>query len=175
MAGPETVGDVRLGEGTCCGPGVRLLAGSSGHIAIGRRCNLKAGVVIACYGGTVILGDRVSVGEYTVIYGHGGVIVGAAVAIGPHCTISSQEHIAGSKLALRFSGEGLAQTRIEAGAIVSANCVITAGVKIGSRTLVGAGSVVTEHLPDLVVAFGVPCKVRHVFGENPLYGYPHVG
>jgi len=77
----ETEGDVRIGI-THNVASVRLLAGASGHIIIGRRCNLKAGVVINCYGGVVTLGDRVSVGEYTVIYGHGSVTIDDAVAIG---------------------------------------------------------------------------------------------
>jgi acetyltransferase-like isoleucine patch superfamily enzyme len=167
----ETEGDVRIGENTQCGPGVRLLAGASGHIIIGRRCNLKAGVVINCYGGVVTLGDRVSVGEYTVIYGHGSVTIDDAVAIGPHCAISSQEHIVGSMVALRFAGERHARTHIEFGAIVSANCMVTAGVTIGNRTLVGAGSVVTRSLPPQTVAFGVPCKVIQEVSQDPMYGY----
>jgi acetyltransferase-like isoleucine patch superfamily enzyme len=167
---PDIEGDVQLGNGTLCGPGVRLLAGKMGRILVGQRCNLKSGVVIVCYGGTVALGNRVSVGEYSVIYGHGGITIADAVAIGPHCVISSQEHIVGSEIALRFSGERLTQTRIDFGAIVSAHCVVTAGVVIGTRTLVGAGSVVTDSLPACAVAFGVPCKVRHIVGKSPLYG-----
>ena len=171
----EIEGDVQIGDNTQCAPGVRLLAGAKGQIIIGRRCNLKAGVVINCYGGVVTLGDRVSVGEYTVIYGHGSVIIDDAVAIGPHCAISSQEHIVGSMVALRFAGELHARTHIEFGAIVSANCMVTAGVTIGSRTLVGAGSVVTRPLPPRSVAFGVPCRVSHEVGQDPLYGYSPLG
>ena len=170
MVNPEIEGDVLVGANTRCGPGVRLLAGTIGRIIIGQRCNFKSGVVIACYGGTVTIGNRVSIGEYTVIYGHGGVTIGDAVAIAPHCAISSQEHIVGSHIALRFSGERLAETRIECGAIVSAHCVVTAGIRIGARTLVGAGSVVTDSLPAGVVAFGTPCKIRERIRENPLYG-----
>ena len=33
------------------------------------------------------------------------------------------------------------------------------GVKIGSNTIIGAGSVVTRDIPDNVVAWGSPCKV----------------
>jgi maltose O-acetyltransferase len=32
-------------------------------------------------------------------------------------------------------------------------------VKIGSKTVIGAGSVVTNDIPDVVVAAGNPCRV----------------
>ena len=37
--------------------------------------------------------------------------------------------------------------------------LILAGVRIGSRTVIGAGSVVTRDVPDGVFAAGNPCRV----------------
>lgn len=42
---------------------------------------------------------------------------------------------------------------------IGGNAVILPGVKIGSNTVIGAGSVVTKDIPDWVVAGGNPCKV----------------
>jgi acetyltransferase-like isoleucine patch superfamily enzyme len=42
---------------------------------------------------------------------------------------------------------------------IGANCVITAGVKLGKHSIVGAGSVVTKDIPDYSVAVGNPAKV----------------
>jgi acetyltransferase-like isoleucine patch superfamily enzyme len=39
------------------------------------------------------------------------------------------------------------------------NCVITSGVTIGDRCVVGANSVVTRDLPPGVIAAGSPAKV----------------
>jgi acetyltransferase-like isoleucine patch superfamily enzyme len=39
------------------------------------------------------------------------------------------------------------------------NCVVTGGVTIGERTVVGANSVVTKDLPPRVIAAGAPAKV----------------
>ena len=36
---------------------------------------------------------------------------------------------------------------------------ILAGVRIGSRAVIGAGSVVTRDIPDGVLAAGNPCRV----------------
>lgn len=47
------------------------------------------------------------------------------------------------------------------------NCVVLPGVKIGSNTVIGAGSVVTKDIPDNVVAVGNPCRVlRNITGAD---------
>lgn len=42
---------------------------------------------------------------------------------------------------------------------IGGNVVILPGIKIGSNTVIGAGSVVTKDIPDWVVAGGNPCRV----------------
>ena len=43
------------------------------------------------------------------------------------------------------------------------------GVKIGSRSVIGAGSVVTKDIPEDVFAAGNPCKIiRTIAEENSL-------
>ncbi|HJV84967.1 MAG TPA: sugar O-acetyltransferase [Noviherbaspirillum sp.] len=42
---------------------------------------------------------------------------------------------------------------------VGGGALILAGVHIGSRTIIGAGSVVTRDIPDGVLAAGNPCRV----------------
>jgi maltose O-acetyltransferase len=42
---------------------------------------------------------------------------------------------------------------------VGGAALILPGVRIGSRTVVGAGSVVTRDVPDAVFAAGNPCRV----------------
>lgn len=54
----------------------------------------------------------------------------------------------------------LSAPRFENGARVGSGSVILAGVTIGERALVGAGSVVTRDIPAGSVAYGVPARVR---------------
>lgn len=42
---------------------------------------------------------------------------------------------------------------------IGGNSVICPGVHIGNNVVIGAGSVVTKDIPDMVVAAGNPCKV----------------
>jgi acetyltransferase-like isoleucine patch superfamily enzyme len=39
------------------------------------------------------------------------------------------------------------------------NCVVTSGVEIGERSVIGANSVVTRDVPPRVIAAGNPAKV----------------
>jgi maltose O-acetyltransferase len=50
---------------------------------------------------------------------------------------------------------------------IGGGALILPGVRIGSRTVVGAGSVVTRDLPDDVLAAGNPCRIlRDISNEN---------
>jgi maltose O-acetyltransferase len=48
---------------------------------------------------------------------------------------------------------------------VGGGALILAGVKVGSRTVIGAGSVVTRNLPDGVFAAGNPCRIIRAVDE----------
>jgi len=48
---------------------------------------------------------------------------------------------------------------IKNGAVVSVGCIIIAGVTIGENSIVGAGSVVTQDVPDYCVVVGNPARV----------------
>ncbi len=55
--------------------------------------------------------------------------------------------------------------KMKADTVIGDNCfigihtIILPGVKIGSQTVIGAGSVVTKDIPDHCIAAGNPCKV----------------
>jgi acetyltransferase-like isoleucine patch superfamily enzyme len=48
---------------------------------------------------------------------------------------------------------------IKKGAVISVGCIIIAGVTIGENSIVGAGSVVTQDIPDYCIAVGNPARV----------------
>jgi acetyltransferase-like isoleucine patch superfamily enzyme len=66
-----------------------------------------------------------------------------------------------------FTSKG--PTRVGDNVWCGANVVITTGVTVGERSVVGANSVVTNDIPPFSIAAGVPAKVlRQVeYGERP--------
>ena len=55
---------------------------------------------------------------------------------------------------------------------IGGNTIILPGVHIGSNTVIGAGSVVTKHIPDWVVAAGNPCRViKKITEDDKKYYY----
>lgn len=53
---------------------------------------------------------------------------------------------------------------------IGGNSIVLPGVKIGSNSVIGAGSVVTGDIPDWVVAAGNPCRViREITEEDREY------
>lgn len=112
--------------------------------------------------GPVLLGNRVRVGIGSVIIGP--VTMGNGAGLGQHVFVSGFNH--GYKDGSKNSSIqplDIKPVVIEDDAHIGANSVITAGVTIGTRTQIGAGSVVTKSIPPFSIAVGNPCKVIKQF------------
>jgi sugar O-acyltransferase (sialic acid O-acetyltransferase NeuD family) len=103
---------------------------------LGIGCLINSKVSIAAQ---TIIKNYVSINRHTSIGHH--TIIEDYVSINPGCNIAGHCHI----------GEG---TTIGIGS------QILDGITIGKNTIIGAGSVVTRDIPDGVVAWGSPCKIK---------------
>jgi len=87
------------------------------------------------------------------------IILGDNLLMGPGVKIFSANH--GHELGIPMTY----QKRVEADVIIGdnvwlgSNTIILSGVKIGSGTIVAAGSVVSKDLPENVIAGGIPAKI----------------
>ena len=94
------------------------------------------------------------------------VTIGDHVFIGPNVGIYTAIHPLDPKT--RSTGlERAEPVRIGDDVWIGGGAQILPGVTIGSRSVIGAGSVVTRDIPDDVVAAGNPCRViRSLKGEQ---------
>jgi acetyltransferase-like isoleucine patch superfamily enzyme len=149
--------------------GVLLLTGLKGNLTVSNSCQLSKGVVINCYGGSVAIDKNTFLGEYVVIYGHGGVTIGSNTLIAMHtCIVSSNHTIPAQNELIRYKPDILLPVKIGSDVWIGAGCKILGGVTIGNGCVVGAGSVVTRDLPPYSISVGNPAKIikyRHPINE----------
>jgi acetyltransferase-like isoleucine patch superfamily enzyme len=154
---------VRLGRGARIAPNVETQLGTpAGSIELGPTCQLERGVVLHAYSGSIRCGENVHFGPYSVVYGHGGVEIGAHTLIAMHCCIVAANHtVPPPGELIRFKPDVPLPIKIGADVWLGAGVKVLGGVTIGNGCIVGAGAVVTHDLPPNVVAHGVPAYTVH--------------
>lgn len=109
------------------------------------------------YGTNIELGQRVFFNFNCVVLDVCRVRIGDYTLFGPGVQILTPVHPMNAEL--RRREEYGKPIEIGADVWVGGAALILAGVRIGRRTVIGAGSVVTRDLPDGVFAAGNPCRV----------------
>jgi maltose O-acetyltransferase len=109
------------------------------------------------YGTNIRLGERVFFNFNCVILDVCQVDIGDFTLFGPTVQIYTATHPLQADL--RRQQEFGKPIRIGTDVWVGGGAIICPGVTIGSKSVIGAGSVVTRDLPDGVFAAGNPCRV----------------
>ncbi len=109
------------------------------------------------YGSNIHLGKRVFFNFNCVVLDVCQVTIGDYTLFGPAVQIYTAMHPMNAEL--RRQQEFAKPIEIGGDVWVGGGAIICPGVKIGSRSVIGAGSVVTRDIPDGVFAAGNPCRV----------------
>jgi maltose O-acetyltransferase len=109
------------------------------------------------YGSNIHLGTRVFFNFNCTVLDVCEVHIGDYTLFGPGVQILTPLHPFNSDL--RRTQEYGKPIEIGADVWVGGGALILAGVRIGSRAIIGAGSVVTRDVPEGVLAAGNPCRV----------------
>jgi acetyltransferase-like isoleucine patch superfamily enzyme len=163
---------IRLGHGAYLDQGVYIHACPSG-VEIGPGTLVMHGAVLHVYNfrdlpkAGIKIGSDSLIGEYNVIRGQGGVIIGDRVYTSPLVQILAVNHVfddpARPFVEQGITAEGIA---IEDDVWIGAGAIVTDGVRIGQGAVVAAGAVVTEDVPPHTVVAGVPARVvREITGQ----------
>lgn len=133
-------GRLELGPQVHLEPGVWITCPGEARIRIGGGTFLNLGVQVAAV-------ERVEIGEHCMFAN------GCFVTDGNHRFDDPDEPVPWQG----FSTKG--PTRIGDNVWCGANVVVTSGVTIGERCVIGANSVVTTDLPPFSIAAGAPARV----------------
>ena len=109
------------------------------------------------YGSHIHLGKRVFFNFNCIVLDVCAVRVGDFTLFGPAVQIYTATHPLEAEL--RRTREFAKPVNIGSDVWVGGGAIICPGVTIGSRSVIGAGSVVTRDIPDDVFAAGNPCRV----------------
>jgi maltose O-acetyltransferase len=115
------------------------------------------------YGSNIYLGERVFFNFNCVVLDVCPVRIGDFTLFGPAVQIYTPLHPFNA--AQRRREEFGKPVDIGSDVWVGGGAIILPGVRIGSRTVIGAGSVVTRDVPDDVFAAGNPCRVIREIAE----------
>ena len=133
-------GRLEIGEGTLLEPHVWLTAPDEARIRIGEQSFLNIGVMVASV-------EHVEIGDHCMFAN------GCFVTDGAHRFDDPDRPVPWQG----FTTKG--PTIVGDNVWCGANVVITSGVTVGERCVIGANSVVTRDLPPHSIAAGSPAKV----------------
>lgn len=119
------------------------------------------------YGSNIELGERVFFNFNCVVLDVAKVAVGDYTLFGPAVQIYTATHPFDAQL--RRRQEFAKPIEIGSDVWIGGGAIVCPGARIGSRSVIGAGSVVTRDIPDDVFAAGNPCRViRPITPEDRL-------
>ena len=135
----------QIGEGTKIWHFSHIMTGC----VIGTNCNIGQNVVISP---EVVLGNNVKVQNNVSVYT--GVICEDDVFLGPSCVFTN---VTNPRRAVNRKSQ-YARTHVGKGATIGANATVVCGHDIGAYAFIGAGAVVTKHVPDYALLVGNPAR-----------------
>jgi acetyltransferase-like isoleucine patch superfamily enzyme len=105
----------------------------------------------------IVVGDDFYLNVFCVLLGD--IEFGDHVQIGPHTVMWGRDHGMELGTPMRQQPHRKAPIRVGEDVWIGASCVILKGVTIGSGAVVGAGSVVTQDVPERAIVAGNPARV----------------
>jgi bifunctional UDP-N-acetylglucosamine pyrophosphorylase/glucosamine-1-phosphate N-acetyltransferase len=163
-------GKTRIGTGTRIGPYAIIR-----DTQVGERCRVEGSVL---EGAT--LEDDVRIGPYShlrpgaylergVEMGNFGEVKNARLGKGTKmhhfsyigdAQVGQRVNIGAGTITLNYDGVSKHRTEIGDDAFIGSDSLLRAPIRIGARSVTGAGSVVTKDVPDDMLAVGVPARIR---------------
>jgi acetyltransferase-like isoleucine patch superfamily enzyme len=154
---------VELGENVNISPEARIHP-RDGQITVGSGSTVAAGAVLQ---GNIRIGENCSVQLNSILVGYGNrdqpdgrIEIGNNVRIAPNVQLMGGNHVI-DRTDIPICKQGLVHKPIfiEDDVWIAGRVVVTAGVRVGTGSVIAAGAVVTRDVPPWSIVAGVPAKV----------------
>ena len=111
---------------------------------------------------SAVIGKNVGIGAGTMVLG--GVVINTGTSIGRHCIINTSSSIDHHNKISDFvhiapGTHTGGNVEIKEGTLLGIGTSVIPGIKIGKWSIIGAGTVVIEEVPDYATVVGVPGRV----------------
>lgn len=130
---------------------------------MGQGSLLRAGAMILPAGGAVHIGKRVTINQYVILNGEGGINIGDDVMVAAFVSVFAGSHRF-DRVDIPMRDQGMTEGKgveIQSDVWIGAHSVILDGVKIGRGAIIGAGAVVTQDVDEFAVVAGAPARLLY--------------
>lgn len=139
----------------------------NGAVSVGKHSTIRDGVLLDAQKGSIEIGTHVSLNDYTIVLGHGGVTIGNDVRIAAQVLITSFEHnFDDPTQPIRTQGNTNKAVVIEDDVWIGAGAKILAGAHVARGCVIGANAVVKGKTIPFGVYGGVPARLLKMRGAD---------
>ncbi|AYG61279.1 acyltransferase [Rhizobium jaguaris] len=137
-----------------------------GSVRIGEKAFLRRGIVIDAQRGSIDMGRSVSLNDYAILLGRGGITIGNDVRIAAHAMVISFDHnFDDPTQTIRMQGVTKKPIVIEDDVWIGAGAKILGGSHISKGCVIGANAVLKGKTEPYGVYAGAPARLIKRRGE----------
>lgn len=133
-------------------------------------CRNIRGCIVTYPNASIYIGNNVGMSS-PCIWAHSSITISNNVNIGGDCILMDSDAHSLNYMDRRDPTMDRANKKnspiiVEDDVLIGTRCIILKGVRIGARSVIGSGSVVTKSIPANCIAAGNPCKVIRYLNEK---------
>ncbi|WP_340600810.1 acyltransferase [Acinetobacter sp. HZNU-JH01] len=153
-------GKITFGENVVIENGVTIIVEKGANLQIGDNTFIGENTYIKCYGGSIQIGNNVSINSKCFLNGAGGLSIGNNTRIGTQSIMISSNHIF-ERSDVLIKDQGTSREGIYIGGDVwfGARVTVLDGVHVTDRVVIGACGLVTKSINEKGAYGGVPVKL----------------
>ena len=151
--------DISIYKDIIIGMGVLCRATDGGTISIGEGVSIGQNVRIEAKGGDILIGNNVFIGDGCILVSQERIRIGSNCQIAEYVVIRDQDHSISSR-PIKDAGFETASIEIGEDVWIGAKATIIKGSTVGAGSVIGAHSLVRSDIPSFTLAAGIPAEVK---------------